>query len=54
MSSHPCMGGVGDVRHTVKPLDDAQTLVPSELKMAALSTLPVPTRLQMAVSVFDR
>lgn len=30
---------------TVKPADVAQTLVPSLLKMAALSTLPVPTRL---------
>ena len=30
---------------TVKPADDAHTLFPSALKMAALSILPVPTRL---------
>lgn len=34
-----------NVKRTVKPCDAAQTLVPSTLKMAALSTLPVPTRL---------
>ena len=32
-------------RHTSKPGDEAQTLVPSVLKIAALSILPVPTRL---------
>ncbi len=32
--------------HTLNPADEAQTLVPSTLKMAALSILPVPTRLQ--------
>ena len=31
---------------TVKPAEVAQTLVPSVLKMAALSRLPVPTRLE--------
>jgi len=30
----------------VKPEEVAQTLLPSLLKMAALSTLPVPTRLE--------
>ncbi len=35
------------VVHTVKPLEEAQTLVPSELKMAALSMLPVATRLEL-------
>lgn len=34
-----------NVQRTVKPGDAAQTPVPSTLKMAALSTLPVPTRL---------
>jgi len=29
----------------VKPLEEAQTLVPSALNMAAWSMLPVPTRL---------
>jgi len=32
-------------RRTLKPEEVAQTLLPSELKIAALSTLPVPTRL---------
>jgi len=31
--------------YTCQPCVEAQTLVPSELKMAALSTSPVPTRL---------
>ena len=31
---------------TVKPGDEAQTLVPSELNMAALSMLPEATRLR--------
>jgi hypothetical protein len=33
------------VGETVKPALVAQTLLPSLLKMAALSSLPVPTRL---------
>lgn len=33
--------------HTVKPGDEAQTLEPSELKMAALSMLPEDTRLRV-------
>ena len=33
----------------MKPEEVAQTLLPSLLKMAALSTLPVPTRLEMCV-----
>lgn len=48
----PCMRRVwtrrrcrGCDERTVKPADAAQTLLPSALKMAALSTLPVPTRL---------
>lgn len=32
-------------RRTLNPDDVAHTLLPSELKMAALSTLPVPSRL---------
>ena len=35
--------------HTVKPEEDAHTLVPSLLKIAALSKLPVPTRLSRSV-----
>ena len=35
--------------HTVKPEEDAQTLVPSLLKIAALSKLPVPTRLSRLI-----
>ena len=35
----------GDRRRTLKPVEVAQTLFPSELKMAALSRLPDPTRL---------
>lgn len=34
-----------NAKRTVKPVDAAQTLVPSTLKMAALSRLPVATRL---------
>ena len=37
-------------RHTVKPGDEAQTLVPWVLKIAALSRLPVPTKLQGSAS----
>lgn len=38
-------GRRGDCRRTVKPWDEAQTLVPWVLKMAALSRFPVPTKL---------
>lgn len=41
----PTTGGLGGGRRTLKPDELAQTLFPSELKMAALSTFPVPTRL---------
>lgn len=41
-----------NVKRTVKPGDAAQTLVPSTLKMAARSTLPVATRLN-GVSVMS-
>lgn len=41
-----------NVKRTVKPVLAAQTLVPSALKMAALSTLPVATRLN-GVSVMS-
>lgn len=36
----------GMVKRTVKPAEVAQTLLPSLLKMAALSMLPVPIRLR--------
>lgn len=39
-------------KRTIKPGDAAQTLVPSTLKMAALSSLPVATRLN-GVSVMS-
>jgi hypothetical protein len=38
-------------KRTVKPAEVAQTLLPSLLKMAALSRLPVPTRLEVGLSV---
>ncbi len=38
-------GDAGEPVLTAKPEDEAQTLVPSVLKMAALSILPVATRL---------
>ena len=41
-----------NVKRTMKPVDAAQTLVPSTLKMAARSRLPVPTRLN-GVSVMS-
>lgn len=42
-----CVSGIKDQAHTVKPEDDAQTLEPSELNMAALSILPEATRLDL-------
>jgi hypothetical protein len=39
------------MKRTVKPAEVAQTLLPSLLKMAALSRLPVPTRLEVGLSV---
>lgn len=41
-----------NARRTAKPVDAAQTLVPSTLKMAARSRLPVATRLN-GVSVMS-
>lgn len=38
-------------KRTVKPAEVAQTLLPSLLKMAALSMLPVPIRLYIWLSV---
>ena len=38
------------VGETVKPALVAQTLLPASLKMAARSTLPVPTRLMERIS----
>jgi len=38
--------GFSSCGETWNPDEVAQTLVPSALKMAALSTVPVPTRLQ--------
>lgn len=38
-------------KRTVKPAEVAQTLLPSLLKMAALSMLPVPIRLYVWLSV---
>ena len=48
------MDEVRDCRRTVKPEDEAQTLVPWILKMAALSRFPVPTKLQHSTSVPER
>ena len=50
-----CMDGRSrHCRPTVKPGDEAQTLVPWVLKMAALSRLPVPTKLPSSASVSER
>lgn len=46
--------GSRDCRLTSKPWDEAQTLVPSALKMAARSRFPVPTKLQSSKSVSKR
>ena len=41
-------------QRTVKPWDEAQTLVPWVLKMAALSRFPVPTKLRTTQSASER
>ena len=52
-SSEYMYGRSRNGRHTVKPGDEAQTLVPCVLKIAALSKCPVPTKLQNVASAFE-